>query len=174
MTIVSFADLPVRVWANGGGRTVELARHPAEGPFEWRLSIATVSDDTAFSHLAEVDRVLMPLSAGGLTLRFDEVPRHLDRFETVAFPGEQAIRPLPPAAPTMDLNLMVRRGTGVPAMRTVTVEQEYVPADGLLAVVVLDGDLERDGHRLGFGDTVLAPFVGAAFRGRGVIALAAR
>jgi len=172
--IVSFADLPVQAWSNGAGRTVELARHPAGEPFDWRLSIATVADDTSFSHLPGVDRVLMPLSPGGLTLRFDDVPRHLERFEAVAFPGEQAVRPLPPAAPTTDLNLMVRRGAGSPVMRAIAMAGEYAPAADVLAVVVLDGAVTCDGRPLGFGDAVLAPFDGAAFGGRGVIAVASR
>jgi hypothetical protein len=55
-----------------------------------------------------------------------------------------------------------------------TVEHEYLPPDGALAVVVLDGWLTWDGRPLSVGDTVLSPFAGAALSGHGVIALASR
>ena len=56
-------------WANGGGRTLEVARCWAgSGPFDWRVSIAKVSTSGAFTVLPGIDRVLVLLDVLVMTL----------------------------------------------------------------------------------------------------------
>jgi len=164
---VRFADAPRSRWANGLGETVELWRTPGEGAFEARLSIATIGSDAPFSSLPGVDRVLLSLSPHTLTLDVDGRRTVLEQFDTVAFAGEAAVSAVGVTTPGHDLNLMVRRGSGEPA----------------LTVVAVDGDLEVHGvavvldGTIGVADGPLAPFdavVGpVSLTGRGRLALAA-
>jgi hypothetical protein len=77
MRIVVAADCPPQAWANGGGTTRDLALEPrspgtrADGPaFDWRLSLADIDRDGAFSRLPGVDRVFAPVE-GAVVLAFD-------------------------------------------------------------------------------------------------------
>jgi len=63
-------DMP---WKNGLGRTAEIARAPTTGDgFDWRISIATIGSDGAFSAFAGCDRTLVPIAGGGLALAFHD------------------------------------------------------------------------------------------------------
>jgi uncharacterized protein len=104
-------------WRNGLGWTREIHREPARGAHDgdddwlWRLSIAEVERDAAFSAFPGVDRELVLLQGNGLRLRFDDgetvelEPPH-GRFR---FPGERALRGEPVDGITHDFNLMWRR-----------------------------------------------------------------
>src|SRR5665213_2649618 len=100
-------------WKNGGGTTTDVAVYPpasAGGDFDWRVSVATIESDSVFSSFPGVDRVLMPLSPGGLALQ-DAGRRHpIARFEAFGFVGETPIEAVDVAQRSLDLNLMTRRG----------------------------------------------------------------
>jgi hypothetical protein len=97
-------------WKNGGGSTRELARTPADGEFDWRLSVAEVSVPGPFSEFPGVDRIIVLLSGEGMDLAFDDgVVRLRPPHGACAFPGEQAVHATPVGAATTDLNLMMRR-----------------------------------------------------------------
>jgi uncharacterized protein len=164
---VRFADAPRSRWANGLGETVELWRTPGDGPFEARLSIATIGSDAPFSSLPGVDRVLLSLSPHTLTLDVDGRRTVLEQFDTVAFAGEAAVSAVGVTTPGHDLNLMVRRGSGTPALTV-------VPVDGDLEVhgvaVVLDGTIGGADGPLAPFDAVVGP---VSLAGRGRLALAA-
>ncbi|WP_244816987.1 HutD family protein [Caballeronia sp. Lep1P3] len=114
MTIIRAAALASMPWKNGGGITREIAAGPPGASldaFAWRLSIADVSADGAFSTFAGVDRALVLLDgagmrltdAGGRTQVLDE-PLALARF-----PGEAPVSASLIRGPTRDFNAMVRR-----------------------------------------------------------------
>jgi environmental stress-induced protein Ves len=141
--IVVAADCVPQPWANGGGSTRDLALEPrppgarADGPaFEWRLSLADIDRDGAFSWLPGVDRVFAPVE-GAVALAFDvrvgdaDADGDADPFDDadapcdaegppLAFAGEAA-----PAARRVGavrcraLNLMLARGRRAGAMRRV-------------------------------------------------------
>ena len=98
-------------WANGRGETREIARHPADGEFTWRLSMATVAEDAAFSRFPGVTRTLAVVDGGDLDLVVDGVSQRL-RIGGPArtFSGEAAASAAPAAGTVTDLNLMVRGG----------------------------------------------------------------
>jgi len=61
-------------WKNGQGQTTELAISPGGTltDFDWRLSIARVNENGAFSDFSGYDRQLILLSGNGITLTHDE------------------------------------------------------------------------------------------------------
>lgn len=163
---VRFADAPRSRWANGLGETVELWRTPGDGPFDARLSIATIGSDAPFSSLPGVDRVLLSLSPHTLTLDVDGTRTALDEFEAVTFPGEAEVHAVGVTTPGQDLNLMVRRGAGTPSLTVVPVDGD-VEVHGV--AVVLDGTVTGpDGPLVPF-DAVIGP---VSLTGRGRLALA--
>lgn len=116
--IIRFADATTMPWLGGGGITHELARHPAEGDFGWRLSVAEVQQDGSFSCLDGVDRVIVLCSPGRMVLHTPD-PHPLQRFSPYAFDGGTAIDCTVPDGPTRDFNVMTRRGVYVADVATV-------------------------------------------------------
>ena len=57
-------------WRNGQGITIELLKHDADhgDEFNWRLSIASVSQNGEFSCFSGYDRTLILLEGNGVTL----------------------------------------------------------------------------------------------------------
>ena len=99
-------------WRNEAGWTREIHRHPeGTAEWQWRVSIAEIEHDAAFSLLPGIDRELMLLSGNGLRLRFDDGecvelnPPH-DRHR---FAGERALTGELVDGTTHDFNLMWRR-----------------------------------------------------------------
>ena len=112
--ILRASDREARPWKNGGGSTADVFASPADATldtFDWRVSIATIAADGAFSTFAGVDRFLVPLSAAGLDLETASGVRHLERWQVFEFGGEESITAVGVAATSTDLNLMVRRQT---------------------------------------------------------------
>ena len=100
-------------WKNGKGVTREVAVYPPSGDldnFEWRVSIAEVSEDGIFSVFHGVDRKLAVLD-GTLVLNIGDNPAiTLSReSEPVAFPGDVPCRANILSPLVRDLNVMTRR-----------------------------------------------------------------
>jgi len=98
-------------WRNCAGWTREICKSPDREDWHWRLSIAEIEQDAAFSSFPGVDRELVLLSGHGLTLHFDdgecqtlEPPHGRARFA-----GERCVRGELVEGPTHDFNLMWRR-----------------------------------------------------------------
>lgn len=113
-------------WKNGLGWTREIVRghaHPAQEPahpnadfaksdgWDWRLSIAEIEQDAAFSAFPGIERELVLLRGNGLRLRFDdgEVRELHPPHERLRFAGERALTGELLDGPTHDFNLMWRR-----------------------------------------------------------------
>ena len=100
-------------WKNGLGWTREIARHPDAPDWDWRLSIAEIEQDAAFSSFPGVDRELVLLRGNGVRLRFDDgedvalLPPH----QRHRFAGERALTGELIDGTTHDFNLMWRRDT---------------------------------------------------------------
>ncbi len=98
-------------WRNGQGWTREIHIEGAAEDWRWRLSIAEIEHDAAFSLFPGVERELMLLSGNGLRLRFDDGecvelnPPH-DRHR---FAGERPLTGELVDGITHDFNLMWRR-----------------------------------------------------------------
>lgn len=123
-------------WKNGRGWTREIARSPAQGDWDWRLSIAEIEEDAPFSRFDQVDRELVLLSGNGLALRFDDgmeqvlTPPH----DRARFAGERAVSGVLVDGPTQDFNVMWRRDR-------VSVQLWHRPLVGPMVIFVDPGSL---------------------------------
>lgn len=127
-------------WLGGGGVTHELARHPADGDFDWRLSVAEVQQDGPFSRLDGVDRIITLCSPGRMVLHVPD-PVELKRFSPYSFAGEIEVTCTVPDGPTLDFNVMTRRGAYVADVATLADATGVVevPAESEVFVFCLDG-----------------------------------
>ncbi|HST27466.1 MAG TPA: HutD family protein [Rudaea sp.] len=102
-------------WKNGGGWTTELAMFPQSGAdaaaFDWRVSIAEIESDGAFSPFPGCDRHIALLEGVGMELRYDaaETLRLDQRLRFVPFAGEAPVFGKLLAGPVRDFNVMTRR-----------------------------------------------------------------
>lgn len=111
------ATLAVVPWKNGGGRTREIIRVPADATLDtvdWRVSIAELSASGPFSTFASVDRIITLLDGAGIHMRsHDGVVDHRLHapLEPFAFRGECEIDATLLGGPSTDFNVMTRRAT---------------------------------------------------------------
>ena len=122
MRLIRFADLTVQPWKNGGGATREVAaaKDTDQAPgFAWRLSIATVDRDGPFSFFPGVDRTLVLLEGGGLSLHIEgrADPIALLPGDQWSFPGETRVDGRVTAGATLDFNVMTARGVAAHTVR---------------------------------------------------------
>ncbi|NUO76454.1 MAG: HutD family protein [Lysobacter sp.] len=104
-------------WRNQLGWTREILRLDAQArpvdddDWDWRLSIAEIERDAAFSAFPGVDRELVLLSGNGLRLRFDDGELHelLPPHDKLRFAGERVVQGELIDGITHDFNLMWRR-----------------------------------------------------------------
>jgi environmental stress-induced protein Ves len=101
-------------WKNGGGETIEIAISPPGASiddFDWRISMATVTEPGAFSAFPGVDRTIAILS--GEAMRLDiggESVTLTPASVPFAFPADVDTFGTPLFGPITDLNIMTRRG----------------------------------------------------------------
>ena len=99
-------------WRNGLGWTREIARSDMRSDdWDWRLSIAEVDSDCAFSAFPGFDRVLLLLTGNGMELAFDdgEVSTVEPPHGRIAFAGERSLQCRLLDGATTDFNAMARR-----------------------------------------------------------------
>jgi len=110
------SELPATRWKNGGGDTREIAVWPPGtgiDDFGWRASVATLSQDGAFSVFPGIDRHIMLLDGAGVQLQGTGVNHRLDtRWQPFAFSGDAPLTCtlLAPGTSSTDFNIMTRRG----------------------------------------------------------------
>ena len=102
-------------WKNGRGETVEIAVFP-EGAtvdtFDWRVSMATVSENGPFSVFPGIDRTLSILEGEGMELLIEErdTVRLTQASAPYAFPADTPTTARLVGGAITDLNVMTRRG----------------------------------------------------------------
>lgn len=133
-TLLKATDHRVMPWANGGGKTTEIAVWPpeatlAERNFTWRISIAHVAEDGPFSKLDGYERILTLIAGNGITLDAGEngvFP--LGRlWEQAKFQGDWALDGHLMDGPIDDLNVMVQRDRCRATVDIVTLDQGDAP-----------------------------------------------
>ena len=101
-------------WKNGGGWTTELYSQPLHDSgeeFGWRVSIADIESDGAFSTFPQCDRWIALLEGNGMRLEFDGAPTAMldQRLDFVHFSGDVRTGGSLIDGPVRDFNLIARR-----------------------------------------------------------------
>ncbi|MFM8267463.1 MAG: HutD family protein [Ilumatobacteraceae bacterium] len=157
MHIVRAIDATVMPWRNGGGTTREYLTHPGSDGFDWRLSVADVSQDGPFSAFPGFDRILVLLSGAGMTLHGPSgstatLHRPLDHHR---FAGEVAIDASLVDGPTTDLNLFWRRDLWQAEVHVLHTPVD-VPTGSPSLTYVTDGTVAVGNTALGPGDVLVS------------------
>jgi environmental stress-induced protein Ves len=113
MRLLTTADYRRMRWKNDLGWTTEIAVSPADAAddFDWRVSIAEIENDCAFSAFAGFDRTLLVLHGAGIELTFDQAPSVIlhERDRPAQFAGEWQAWCRLIDGPTRDFNVLTRR-----------------------------------------------------------------
>ena len=146
-------------WANGLGTTAVIDRSPDTDQWLWRLSLAEVVSDGAFSTLPGIDRWIAIASGDGMILTIDggATVRIMHHDAAYAFDGGATTECRLTDGPVRDLNLMLRRGAATGSLelhRLAPSETLHAPAD-TTAMVVLGGAVRCGPGIVHEGDAVL-------------------
>ena len=97
-------------WANGRGTSYEIAsdRNDAE-EWTWRLAMAPVNEDGAFSRIECVNRFLAVVEGNGMLLSVDRKKLQCRPMQVVRFRGDAITDATLTDGPITDINLMIRR-----------------------------------------------------------------
>jgi len=121
--------VPPQPWRNGGGITRELLAAP--GPdaeqWQWRVSVADIERDGAFSSWPGVKRWFAVLEGAGVALTIDGAAHVVTpKSFALRFDGDASTACRLLDGPTRDLNLMLRGVRG--ALQKVVAAQDWRPA----------------------------------------------
>lgn len=110
--LIPYAGLSPVPWKNGGGSTTQIAVFPPDAGFEdfdWRISLATIAEDGAFSAFPGVERTLALVDGHGMTLDIDGEATLLSKADPVAvFDGESRVVAKLNRGASTDFNVMTR------------------------------------------------------------------
>lgn len=143
-------------WKNGQGSTTQLLSDPTvDGSFNWRLSIAEVSQSGPFSNFSGYDRIITLINGNGMVLTFNgTMERRIDRlFDPLPFDGGWQTECRLIDGPLRDFNLMIARTWGhgwMTILRPRPGEQCEIGEAPVVLLHVFEGaaDLELAGHRI--------------------------
>ena len=109
--ITSPGDFITMPWRNGLGSTIEVLKHQPGDSFHWRLSMADVTEDGAFSDFSGYDRCLILINGAGVTLTDNKTQTWAlkSQLDAAHFKGEDLINARLHDGPIQDFNLMTRR-----------------------------------------------------------------
>ncbi len=111
--LVDANQVHAQPWRNGGGCTRELLVWPTAQDWLFRISLAQVAQDGPFSSFPGIERWIVLVEGGGMTLRFASGSEHLSiGREPLRFDGALAPACSLERGATIDLNLMVDRSRG--------------------------------------------------------------
>lgn len=157
MRLIRLVDRPESAWANGRGITRELLRD-GEAPegWNWRLSVATVSEPGPFSSLPGIDRVLVCAGDAPLSLSIDGRAQEVQPGHPIFFAGESDVSSYGSVV-TRDVNVMVRRTTTIAEVQVLDPGEPVIRNDDseVTAFVALTDGTEVGGLLLTVGDTVV-------------------
>ena len=99
-------------WRNGLGVTVELLRQDIKNDagFDWRISMADVTEDGEFSNFSGYDRTLVLLEGNGITLTCNGKKHRLSQsLQYAEFRGDDPTYATLHHGPVKDFNIMTHR-----------------------------------------------------------------
>jgi environmental stress-induced protein Ves len=125
ITPEEFKTIP---WKNGNGETTELAISKGGDihNFDWRLSIATIEEDGAFSNFTGYERNLILLEGNGVELIHDNQKELLEKPLTHScFNGSSKTIGKLIDGPILDFNLITKEGKYKVEVISSVSQQEY-------------------------------------------------
>lgn len=148
------ATLPVSRWRNGGGETREIVSFPPEkAEFSWRISIASLAADGAFSRFPGIDRIITLLEGDSVELKAARYSQRLQPRQPFSFAGEDEIEARLTGGVSTDFNVMTRRDTHGAEVRLLSTACSPAPQNAG-AVYVLAGEWLTDTLTLAPGQGV--------------------
>jgi environmental stress-induced protein Ves len=147
-------------WKNGQGTSYDIASAPEDARWDgliWRLSIADIERDAAFSEFPGIDRTFVAIAGGGLTLEPEgHAPIAVPGLhEPVSFPGDWRMNCRLRAGPARAFNVFSARASARHSVRIVR-ETESIPTRGLAFVHALGGEIRCQGASVPVGATARA------------------
>jgi len=156
--LIPFAGLAPVPWKNGGGSTIEIAIGPPDAgfdDFDWRVSLATIAEDGAFSQFPGVDRTLALVEGHGMTLQIDGEPTLIsEAVPVVAFDGSSEVHARLSRGQTTDFNVMSRseRCWHQFGRRRLSGDSTFVARADVTVLFLAEGDslqMASDAERIG-------------------------
>jgi environmental stress-induced protein Ves len=163
MRLLRARDRPARPWRNGAGSTQDVLCVGPDVGFDWRVSVATIDRDAAFSRFYGCDRTLL-LARGAVMLTMTGREVLLREGDVLAFAGEEAVAARV-AAPALAVNVMTRRGDFAHSVERVWIDGETSLAATM--VVALGGGLSAGTLALEPFDAILLDGAAMTLQGTG-------
>ena len=135
--VVHLKDVTPTPWRNGGGTTRELLAWPQADKWQWRASVAEVTEAGPFSSFAGVQRWFAVLGGDGVCLTVDSYMHMLLKGEApLAFDGVAQTSCELLGGPTRDFNLMVQAGRPARMLRVNSSLELVTKAPKIIAAYV--------------------------------------
>ena len=127
-------------WANGRGTSYEIASdRSGANEWTWRLAMAPVNEDGAFSRIECVNRFLAVVDGAGMLLSVDRKKLQCLPMQVVRFRGDAITDATLTDGPITDINLMIRRKEADGEMAIVS---EVGLLQGATIVVAVNGSAQ--------------------------------
>ena len=112
MTRLPYTGYAEMRWKNGQGITREVCRFPDSEQYDWRISVATIRDDGAFSRFSGYLRNISVLEGEGMFLTLDGKRSALIApFQATDFNGDSNVFCEVVGGPLLDFNVIYRGDT---------------------------------------------------------------
>lgn len=112
MRLLPYSGYAEMRWKNGQGVTREVCRFPASEQYDWRISVATIREDGAFSRFSGYLRNISVLEGEGMFLTVDDQRSALIQpFQATDFNGASKVFCEIVGGPLLDFNVIFRRET---------------------------------------------------------------
>jgi len=157
--LIPYAGLESSPWKNGGGSTTEIAAAPPGATFDsfdWRISLATITQDGPFSQFPGIERTLALVDGPGAVLDIGGGNRFfLSEDEPIfEFSGEATVSATLNGAPSTDFNVMTRRNRCHHRLgrRILNGASEFAPRGDVTVLFLAEGEslsVSSDAERIG-------------------------
>ena len=174
MKLLRPEDFRTTAWKNGGGITHVIAHAEEDGRTLWRLSIAEVASDGAFSVFEGLTRILTVIDGEGLDLRTPDGVLPARPLNPVRFHGECPVDARLAGGPVRDVNVMFDASRAAATVEILTGPvRTAIDGSETAMCLALRGDVAVDGAAVPSGSAALGQRLGAELAPGG-LALAVR
>jgi len=106
MKTIRNSDLVEVPWKNGGGVTRDISSAAVNGKLIWRISMADVAHDGAFSEFSGLQRILTVIRGNGMVLESSHNVLQADPHKPVHFDGNTSVFARLKSGASTNLNVM--------------------------------------------------------------------